>query len=278
MLIKILKEPLLHFLLMGVGIFAWFAAVDSSPPEVEKDVIEVSMADLDILTGQFEKTWQRQPTKQELQGLAARLVRQEVLVREAIALGMDQNDAVIRRRLQQKMEFFVASVAESLEPTPAELEAFYQANDMKYRVLSKIAFLQVFLGPTPSDEEVDQLLGELRTGAAPENLGVRSQLTPRVSLMSQKSVDAMFGSGFAEAVDTTPMGEWSGPVRSGYGYHLVFLDAKEPSFMPPLQDVQNDVTADWRSAKKAELMDLQYDKLIARFTVLLPAGLGGDIP
>ncbi|MVO18647.1 peptidyl-prolyl cis-trans isomerase [Parasedimentitalea huanghaiensis] len=268
---KILKEPLLHFLLMAVAIFAWFIAVDDSAPQTNQNVVEITATDLDLLATQFEKTWQRQPSEQERKKLTDGFVRQEILVREAIALGMDQNDALIRRRLQQKMEFFIASFAEALEPTTDELEEYYQTNSAKYEIGPKVAFLQVFLGDAPQQQETTQILEQLRSGQSPGQLGKPTQLSLQVSLAADTRIDAMFGTGFAAAISAMPVEEWTGPVKSGYGYHLVFVEQKEAGHLPPLQDVQVGVVADWRTAKKMELMELQYEKLAARYTVHLPS-------
>lgn len=271
MLIRILKEPLLHFLVVGAGIFLWFMATDDAAPRADANVIEVTATDVNILATQFEGTWQRPPTADERDMLIDGLIRQEVLVREAIALGMDQNDAIIRRRLQQKMEFFVASVADSLDPSMAELNEYYQANASDYQIGPRLAFSQVFLGVNPTKVEVSQALDMLQSDVPLDQVGKASQLPAHASLASEARIDAIFGTGFAQASAGLPVGEWAGPVKSGYGYHLLRLDQLEVEYLPSLQDVQAKVAVDWRASQKAKLMDIQFQKLLARYRIDLLA-------
>ncbi len=271
---KILREPLVHFLLAGAALFALFAWLnDGDAPEGEAagaPVIVVSAQQQERLASQFRGTWLRPPTPDEMAGLINAHVQEEILYREALKLGLDQGDTVVRRRLNQKMEFLTAAGAGLLEPSNEELQAYMQANAESYRVPPRLAFHQIYLGAAPEPATVEQArlaATALGAEAAGSEIGVATLLPSSLGPTQAGVINGQFGSGFAEALLTLKPGGWRGPVRSGYGLHLIHVTGREESRLPPLAEVGQRVAADWRAEKEAELRERQYEKLRAEYTV-----------
>ncbi|NIZ60289.1 hypothetical protein DL239_04805 [Sedimentitalea sp. CY04] len=276
MIARILKEPLVHFLLIGGLIFATFSVQDDTPPAPDRDQIVITQADLATLSAQFEAAWKRQPQPDELNAMTQELIREKVLVRAALELGMDQNDAVINRRLSQKMEFFAASIAEAIEPQDGELEAFYQTNATDYQIAPQFALNQIYLGQKSTPETVATTLSALKEGEDPTELGQPTLLPARLDLTQSRALDSAFGTGFAAALSPLSMDEWVGPVKSGYGVHLVQITDKSPSTLPPLDQVADRVLSDWQSAKREEVQEQYYQTLRRGYEVTLPQTDGGS--
>lgn len=269
---RFLKEPLAHFLLIGVAIFAWFNWI--SPPseeQAQQQAIVVDDNDVSMLASRFSASWNRAPTPEELRRLVDGLVREEILVREARDLGLDRGDPVIRARLAQKMEFLTRSIASSVVPEDAELAAYLQDNPDRFRTPSKFAFEQVFLGETPGSADVEAAQSALAAGNDPMQVGLPTLLPKTVPLSSARAIDSTFGRGFSEILATLPSGAWAGPVVSGYGQHLVRVNAVEPGILPPLDDVRDMVIQDWRRQTSEELAEAQYQSLADRYEISLPA-------
>ena len=274
---KIVREPLVHFLLIGAMLFAAFQIVDDTPVPAEKDRIVISETEVAALVEAFRKTWRRPPNESELDSLIEDRIREEVFVREAISLGLDQNDTVVRRRLRQKMEFLTSSMVEALEPDESEVRRYFDDNRSRFERVGRVAFEQVFLGETPADEEVDTRLEALRSGNDPAAIGARSLIPPKLPLSSENQVDGTFGRGFFKSLGDVPVNVWSGPLNSGYGIHLVRVTERRLPALPPFEEIRDEVLRAWRAETQKELLDKQYQKLKSRYEILLPAAgnLGG---
>ncbi|MHA3977292.1 peptidyl-prolyl cis-trans isomerase [Halovulum sp. GXIMD14794] len=266
MLRRILSEPLLHFLLIGVAVFAAFEAFDDTAPVQTQDVIEVTDAQVDLFESQFASVWNRPPTEQEMSALIEEHIREEVYYREALALGLDSDDAVIRRRLRQKMEFLTEPPADALSADDNALRAFYDANAELFRSPPAITFEQVFLG----DEDPETALEMLRSGAGPEAVGPPSMLPPGLQNARRAAVDGTYGAGFFDALLELPVGAWDGPVTSGYGQHLVRIAARQDADLPPFEDIRTYVEAEWQKTEATRLRDEIFDELRKRYTVVRP--------
>lgn len=265
----LLREPLLHFLAIGGLIFLLFAAVTDQSPEPDKDTIVVGPEHLKQLARGFEATWRRQPTDDELLAMIDGFVREEIYYREGLALGLDRNDAVVRRRIRQKVEFLTDTAADLLEPAASELEAYLAANEQNYRRGPRLAFEQIFLGEAPDGERITRALSTLQSGstADPFALGNPTLLPPRLGLSPPVAIDGVFGQGFFKRLaDFTP-GSWSGPVVSGYGVHLVRILDSHPARTLQLEEVREEVLRDWKAAKGLEIRELHYARLRERYVV-----------
>ncbi len=278
---SLLREPLVHFLLLGAGLFlidAWLRA--AAPAARASTEIVVSEARIASLAQNFRRTWQRPPTKEELDGLIESFVKEEVMVREALALGLDRDDAIIRRRLQQKMEFVSEEAAALARPTDEDLAKYLAANADAFRAEPRVSFKQAYLDPgkrgaqLPTDAK--RLLDALNGARPPDPAQAGDRLLllePRYEDTPQAEVARLFGADFAAALVKLPVGRWVGPITSGYGAHLVRVDALAPGGMPALDEARPLVEREWANAKRQELGKAFYDKLRAKYaiTVQTPA-------
>jgi hypothetical protein len=282
---SLLREPLVHFLLLGAALFAldaWLRpAADAGGGE-----IVVSEARVRSLAQNFRRTWQRPPTRVELDGLVREHVREEVLYREALALGLDRDDTVVRRRLRQKMEFIADEAAALGKPTDAELAGYLAAHPDAFRTEPRATFSQVYLDPRRRAKTLDadaaRLLAELNRGGAAAAPAKASDslllLEPRYENAARADVARTFGDAFAAALFAQPAGRWVGPLASGYGVHLVRVEAMKPGGVAPLEDVRPLVEREWANARRKALGEAFYDKLRAKYkvTVRMPGGEGGE--
>lgn len=262
----ILREPLLHFIVIGGLLFVAFGILNPEPAQTP-DRIVVSAADIEVLEQAYQASWRRPPNEAEREAIIDAFVRQEILVREAQALGLDRNDTVIRQRLQQKMDFLLSSGANASVPTDEDLQAFLSENADRYQMQAQVAFQQIYLGQTASEEVVAAALDELNSGTAPEEVGERTLLPENVQLSAASTINASFGSNLASALETQPLGEWSGPVQSGYGVHLVRVTDQVPPRLPPLADIRDKVEIEWREARAEELSEAIYEELRQQYSV-----------
>lgn len=254
---------------MGVAIFAVNAAFDDSVPELGKPTITVSEQDAEWLAGQFEATWRRQPTPQELEGLMTEFVREEIYVREALSLGLDQDDAIVRRRLRQKMEFLTEAGAEAATPDDETLQAHLENNAERFRRAPRVAFTQVLV-PQDGDATPEGILAQLSKGTDLQSLGQRTLLPPNVQLSPRQAVDGTFGNGFFDAVSALEPGQWSGPVPSGFGSHIVRVETLEEGSLPSLADIRERVELDWRSEMAETLRTERFKMLQDQYVIERP--------
>jgi hypothetical protein len=270
---RILHEPLLHFLLLGAAIFVAYSFV-SKRSRVEPGKIVVTQGQIEHLAIGFAKTWQRPPTEQEIAGLIRDQVREEVLCREAVALGLDQNDTVIRRRLRQKMEFVSDDIAAQTEPTEADLNSYLQAQADIFRVEQRFTFQQIYLNPQKHgdklSQDIAQLLAQLnqagdKADIAP--LGDSFLLEHDFSALPASEVAKQFGEAFAKKLSELRPGSWLGPVESGYGVHLVKIRERSEGRLPALAEVRYAVRREWENARRLESNEKFYRELLKHYVV-----------
>ena len=270
---RLLREPLLHFFAIGGLIFLFYGAV-SDTGKAPADVIVITSERIDQLAVRFTSVWKRQPTEKELDSLIKEDVREEVYYRDALALGLDKNDAVVRRRLRQKMEFLADTGASLLKPAAGELEDYFTANKQTYRSAPRLALEQIYLGETPSPETITRTLSKLQSDPAtsPTTLGERTLLPAQLGLSHPNAINGVFGKDFFEQLAKLRSRVWSGPVTSSYGAHLVRILDSVPARIPPLEDVRDDVLRDWKAAKVKEIRAQDYARRRARFIIEIRRG------
>ena len=270
---RLLREPLLHFLAIGGLIFLVFAAVDDNR-ETPADVIVIGPERIKQLAAEFESVWKRMPVGDDLEAMIEWEVREEVYYREALALGLDRNDAIVRRRLRLKMEFLIDTGATLVEPVADELETYYAANAQKYRIEPRLAFEQIYLGEAPSPESIAQSLSALQSDpiTSSSTLGKRTLLPAQLGLSPPNTIDAVFGKGFFGRLANLRLEEWTGPAASSFGVHLVRILDSAPGRTPPLAQVRAAVLRDWKAAKAQEIRDQDYAKRRKRFVVEIRRG------
>jgi hypothetical protein len=266
---RVLSEPLLHFAVLGAALFVAYSWI--APPAASSSHILVSADQLRSLAAQFEATWQRAPNHAELETLVDKYVREEVLYREGVAMGLDREDPVVRNRIKLKMEF-VGEDSLSTEPSEAELETWFAANPARFELPSRLSFTQVFFDPARHGDRLPEVVGDalakLKAGTiASADAGDRTMLPREASQAPSQDIVSQFGDGFANAVEALPIGLWAGPVRSTFGVHLVHVTAHEPGQMPAFSDARDVVKREWTRERTAELREQFYQSLRARYTV-----------
>jgi len=270
---KLLREPLLHFLLLGVVIFVIYDRV-TPPGSDEPGTIVISQGQISSMMEGFTRTWQRPPTREELDGLIRDRVREEVYCREATALGMDKDDMVIRRRLRQKMEFVSDDVVARAEPSDADLNAYLQAHPEAFRMEQKFTFLQVYLNPEKHKETLAHdaalLLTQLRQAVEKSDvsaLGDSFLLEHEFAAVPAGETTKQFGEAFTAKLGTLATGQWQGPVESGYGSHLVLITGRTEGRVPALTEVHDAVAREWANARRLDANEKFYAELLKRYTV-----------
>jgi hypothetical protein len=270
---RLLREPLLHFLVLGALLFALYAAVRRDAPGAPDEIV-VDRARLEALAAQFERVWQRPPAAQELQGLVDGFVREEVLYREGVALRLDRDDPVVRRRVGQKMSF-LADAQASGEASEAELQAWLDAHADDYRVEPRTSLRQVYFDPARRGARLEADVAAARAalaGGGRAEPGDATLLPAALDEAPDSELARVFGEAFAAAVAALPVGGWHGPVASSYGVHLVEVRAREPGRTPALPEVRAAVERDLLRARADEAAEEFYRSLRARYRVRVEAG------
>jgi len=272
---RVLSEPFVHFLAIGALIFVAYAAIDRGTDAPQEETIVVSAGQIGQIFEVFSRTWQRPPTPEELRGLIDAYVKEEVYYREGRKLGLDDNDTVFRRRLQQKMEFLMEPSAAELTPEEGALEAFLAANREAFRIPQQLAFEQVYFNPerrgAAAATDAAEALERLRAGDVPDpaELGDPTMLPQRMALTPADRIELNFGGDFVAGLTDAPAGEWAGPVRSGFGLHLVKVDEKEEARDPPLSEVVGPVTREWEDKRRREIADQRYAGMRDKYAVVV---------
>jgi hypothetical protein len=277
---RLLREPLVHFLLIGAAIFVVFHFVqparDLSSSSKE---ITLSLDELGQLATLFQSQWRRDPTSEEFSRMVEQKVQSEVLYREALAMGLDKNDEIVKRRMAQKMQFLAEDVAAAREPTTEELKAWFTMNTAKFALPKRVSFRHLYFSPdrrgNHARDDAAKLLAQL-TGQPQAVKPPESSADPFMfqEYYRDRATDYLgkeFGPQFALAVEKLPMGSWQGPIESGFGWHLVFVDTAIPGRVPEFEEIEADVKTAWLGEQKALAWDKAYKEMRAKYTVLLPA-------
>lgn len=272
-----LREPLLHFLAIGAllfAIFGWQGGTGSNR-------IVVTPGEVESMVATFSRTWQRQPTEQELKNLLDDRIRDEMAVREAVALGLDRDDTVIRRRLRQKLEFIVEGDVDATPVTDAELQTYLDRHPDRYRLEPILTLRQVYLSPqrrgAALDADGQALLARLTlAGASAEigNAGDPLLMPAELPGASRSDIARQFGDVFADATAKLQVGKWTGPIPSGFGVHVVFVRERVDSRAPRLDEVRADVERDLRADRQRERLDALYVDLLSRYRITIEGASG----
>ena len=265
------KEPLLHFLLIGAALFVLFDLVNDRMSGAADNQIVVSAGRIEQLANIFTKTWQRSPTAEELKGLIDDFVLEEIYYRQAVAMGIDRDDTVIRRRLRQKFEFLTDDMAAASAPTDEELAAYLVANADAFVRDTTYTFEHVYINsdhPGPNLEaQVAEQLAALRAGnAAPGDAGL---LPTYFEATPARAVDGTFGPRFSGRLDELPTGEWQGPIESGFGLHLVRIESRMEGTLPELDAIRSVVEREWANAKRLETRRIINEQLLSEYKVAI---------
>jgi hypothetical protein len=270
-----ITSPAAAFLLIGVVLFALQALLSDRGTGGDSSRIEVGPTDIGLLTDYFTRQWKRPPTQEQLRGLVHDYVRREVLYREALALGLDRGDEVIRRRLVQKFEFLTEDLAGQLQPPDAALQTYFEENRERYRYPELRSFTHVYFNIDERGDagvaDAERVLADLRASpdaaARAGELGDPFMLARHYRAVSPQEASRLFGGRFAEALFELEPGDWRGPVASGYGLHLVLVTDVEESSMPELDNVMDEVLTDYQREIRERAQDEVLAGLMERYEV-----------
>lgn len=271
---SVLREPLVHFLAGGALLFLLYGFVNrdnlGTPDEIVIDDATVTA----IVSG-FTRTWQRPPSRTELRGLVDNWVREEILYREGLTMGLDENDPVIRRRVAQKIEFIAEGMID-VRPEEADLQTWLDEHPDNYRVPAIYTLRQAFFDPDRHGDRLDavlaEALAELRSGEI-ILAGDPTLLPERLDVIAEDVLGRVIGVDFAAALKGLPVGEWTGPVESDFGLHLVYIESVEHGRLPALEEIRRDVERDVLRVMTEESNTAFYEALREKYTVNITADL-----
>ena len=275
----ILREPLVHFLLIGLGLFLLYGRVATEGSDSR--TIEITGARVDEMARQFQAVWSRPPTVSEMQGLIDTYIHDEVLYREGLAMSLDADDPVIKRRVRQKVDVISEEIGNQQAPTDAELNDYLANNSDDFRRAPILSFEQVFFsGDAPADvveRQSREALARLNEGAAPASVGQATMLPATVTLMPADLVARDFGEEFTKRLESLPLNVWHGPIASGMGAHLVRITGRKPSELPPLAAIRPQVQREWENQRRERNRAEAYQAMLKNYRVVIdPAAATAD--
>lgn len=275
---RFFKEPLVHFLVLGAALFALYTYLGEDEAQEGERIISVSSGRIEQLAAIFSKTWQRPPNREELAGLIDDFVLEEIYYREALQMGIEQDDVMIRRRLRQKLEFLTEDIANQVSPSDDQLEAYLAENPERFQREPTYTFRQHYFKPENHGDDpeaaVSTLAVKLRAGESV--LGDRTLLPESLDNAPARTVDGIFGSGFASRLDDLEPATWSDPISSGFGWHLVRLEKRTPGRLPNLDEIRPAVEREWANLNRSKARQQFDEALRANYEVTIewpsPAG------
>jgi len=272
---KWLHEPLLHFLLIGALLFVIFGLKNDGISDQSKRII-FSQDDIHRLILLWEKQRQQPPTQAELKSLIEKQIREQVMYREALTMGLDKNDSIVRRRLAQKVEFISSDLAAQIEPSEADLTDYLNNHPEKFKTPGHISFVQIYLSADKHgknlEKEAKQLLLKLENAghdADISNLGDPFMFGQQHEQLKQHDVSRLFGKDFTDKLFSLPVGIWQGPVRSAYGLHLLKIKNKTPARQAQLATVHDKVRNEWINQQRKIIDKAFYNSLQKQYEIII---------
>jgi len=275
----LLREPLVHFVVLGGVLFGAYAILepdrDEPPPPTE---IRLTLDELAQLLTVFESKWLRAPTQDEFNAMVEDHIRQEILYREALALGLDENDIIVKRRMAQKMQFLVEDVTAAREPTTDELRLWYAENSDLFTMPARLSFRHLYFSPDRRGDhaQADAAAALVELAGKSENAELTASSADPFMFQNYyadrtpQAIAREFGPEFATGLARLPQGSWQGPIESGYGWHLVFVDSVVPGRVPRFEEIEQEIRTAWLGKQKEEAWRTAYEELRAKYKVLLP--------
>jgi hypothetical protein len=270
-IVRALREPLVHFLAIGVVLFAAAGVVGGPKGNAPGDAITISEGQVAQLAESYRLLAGRLPSREELASLVDDFVTEEISYREAVAMGLDAGDTIVRRRMRQKLEFLIEDANASEEPAEADLKAWLASHAPDYRLPERRAIRQVLLAADKRGENVrrdaDALLAKLKSGADPSKLGDPSMLPSAMPLTTEEGVAGLFGEDFAASAFVNPGKTWFGPVASPFGEHLVLVMQTQAGREAVLDDVRDRVRSDLIEGRRDQARDEFQERMRKRYHV-----------
>src|SRR5438876_3731918 len=276
---RLLREPLLHFVLIGVALFAIYRVLHSNAAgSSDSKKIVLTADDLDQVSLMWRAQGRSSLSQEQLESLLDSKIREEVLYREALTLGLDKEDTIVKRRMAQKMDFLADDLSDLREPTREELKAWFGKNSEPFKVPGRASFRHLYFsfdkhGNKTSDVATEALK---KISGRPSNSPEAAALAD--SFMFQdyygdRSFDDLaktFGPGLARSLFAQQTGSWQGPIESGYGWHLEFIDSLTPARVPDFEEVETDVRTQWVSAQRDQTKQRMYEQMKSHYKIVLP--------
>jgi peptidyl-prolyl cis-trans isomerase C len=285
-LTRFFGDSLVQFLLIGLALFLGYSFLHRGQSEfAPSHQIALTLDDLRAMDLSFQSQWQRQPTAQEFNGMVESKIQEEILYREGLKMGLDKDDTIVKRRMAQKMQFLAEDVAASHEPSAQELKGWFAKNAEQFALPSRVTFRHLFFGFDKRGQHAQQdaAAALMKLAGEPQNLP-RAAASADAFMFEDYYADrtaeqlaSEFGPTFALGMFSLKPGAWRGPVESGYGWHLVFIDSIIPGRIPQFEEVEPDVHTAWLAAQKAQAWQDAYSRMRARYTVLVPVP-DGQVP
>lgn len=274
---RLLREPLVHFLVAGTLLFAVYAELNSGADDAgESRIVRITAREVAWLTQTWVRQWQRPPSESELKGVVAEYLREELLAREARALKLDENDTVVRRRLAQKMEFIVQDTAHQAEPDEAELRRIYDAQRSRFQSSARVSFTHVYFNRerrgARAEADVRAALRQLsQEGAAASAAGLGDRFLAQYDFndADEQAVASVLGQEFARRVLALDSGKWQGPIDSAYGLHLVRVDSKQTAQPRDFATVRGEVLNLWRQQREQQGREQYFAGLLKKYDVVV---------
>jgi parvulin-like peptidyl-prolyl isomerase len=280
-----LREPLVHFLLIGLLLFAVYTVLN---PGQERSLNRIVLTEDDLRQLQiaFTAQWQRPPTPEELAGLINSRVREEILYREALALGLDKEDTIVKRRMAQKMDFLAEDLSDLREPTTEELRAWFEKNSKRFALPARATFRHLYFSPDRRGEHaradafrtLNKLVGKPEDSPEAAALADPFMFQDYYGDRTPEQLAKEFGPNFAQSMFQLKPGSWQGPIESGYGWHLVWVDSITPSRVPQFEEVVQDVKSKWIEEQRAETKRKMFEAMRMRYEVVLPKPTAKEVP
>ena len=270
------KSPLIHIVLFGC-LLGVVLVVGFGRPSAVDDATRVVITDDDIaqLRAGWMRTWQREPTAAELRGQLEKFVHDEVLYREAVRLGYDKDDVLIRHTLKLKMEFLGEAQAQKIDPSLDEMQAYYAMRKDRYRVPAKVSFIHVYFSTdkrgagaeVEAKQALERLVADNPDLGGLTGYGDRFMLKDHYVGQDQRQLRATFGETFAQQVVTLASGTWQGPVASAYGLHLVKVYDRQEAYLPAIEDIEKKIRDDMDFENREAFKQLFYTEILRNYQV-----------
>ncbi len=262
------REPLVHFLAAGLLVFV---LLSGRPPDAADRRIVVDEPVLEGIVNRYVQSFHRPPTPEEIDGLVQDYVRSEVYYREALRLGLDRDDEVVKKRMRNKMLALSGADAEAAQPDDRDLQALIDQNPSRYAEPPRYTLEQRYMGPDSPElrATAKAALAGMNTGASPPLPREPVALPGRLEGARLPDLAATFGDEFANALPDAPLGRWVGPIASGFGLHVVKVERLVRGAPPKLEDVRSRVENDWRFAAVRKAQDKAFRALLENYDVVI---------
>ena len=275
---RLLRDPFLHFTLIGAAIFAVAQWRGDDTKQTGRNQIVLTKSDYDQLVISWQAQGLPAPNAEQLQRLIESKIREEVLYREALAMGLDQDDTIVKRRMAQKMNFLAEDLSTLLDPSEADLQAWFDAHQQDFAFPPRVDFRHLYFSFDHHRDKTREAAASalVRTqGLAADSseaaaLGEPFMFKDSYASRTPEQLAKEFGGKFAKAIFELKPGSWTGPIESGYGWHLIFIESITPGRIPAFDEVKSEVRTQWETQQRADFKEEAFRVMREKYQVILP--------